>query len=147
MAITILSIIGTIFAVIIGLISLFLLPIIGKSLKILNRFLEERERSTGGQVKDLVGNLEATETQLESFTPITEATKSFVRTANSAMDRLVAFLESKPFQTAFPLIFSALLLLVALPRGLLARERKRKRARKDGKGSSREEGIETTEIP
>ena len=145
MAVTIFSIIGTIFAVIVGLISLFLLPFIGKSLKRLNRFLDERERTAGSQVKDLVSNLETTATQLESFAPVAEATRAFTNTANSAMDQVVAFLESKPFQTAFPLICSVLLLLLALPRGLLAKERKRRRARIQEKGSDQDINTEAVE--
>ena len=125
-AVLVLEIIGIVAILLALAVSLVVLPLIGGLLKSLNKSMGVRVPEIGKQVGSLVEDIELANKEIDTIAAATAGVRQGMDKTLKATDKAIAFLDSKAFQLGFPAVLWVFFFVVALPRAIFHREKKKK---------------------
>lgn len=100
---------------------------IGKLLKSFNKTFVGKGRDITGQMRESMKEMDIAQDQLAAFDVVATQVKAGMDSAIGVADRAVGFLRSNAFQVGLPVVFWVLFLMVAVPRGLFRRPKKKQK--------------------
>jgi len=127
LAARIFEIIGAVVVLIVLIIMAFILPIIARLLKGINKTLCERESDITGKIGLSMTTIDEADEQIEVFDAITSGIKASMKSAIGFSERVVSFLRSKGFQVGLSIAIWSFFFFIALPRALVEHGKKKQR--------------------
>jgi predicted PurR-regulated permease PerM len=121
----VLEILGIIGVLLLLVVSVIVLPLLGSLLKSMNKSIVTRGPGFRKQVNESMTEIQDVNKEIEALAAATKGVKVGMDKALSTADRVIEFLESKVFQLGLPAILWAVFFLVALPRAIFHRKKKR----------------------
>jgi hypothetical protein len=126
MAAKVFEIIGTVAVILAIFVAAVVLPFVAKFLKKTHKSIREMSSGLRDQVGSSITNIDTAQDQLDAFAAASASVRAGMDSALAGADKAITFLKSGAFQVGLPIVLWTLFLLVALPKGLRSRKKKKK---------------------